>query len=96
MANGTQDKVQELQDKLYQAAKLSPTRRFHALYDKVCRADFLWRAWLDVARNGGAPGVDGVRIAHIEERGSAGVGEFLDALAPSSKTGPTGRCRCGG
>ncbi len=46
MANGTQDKVQELQDKLYQAAKLSPTRRFHALYDKVCRADFLWRAWL--------------------------------------------------
>ena len=37
MANGTQDKVQELQTKLYQAARRSPTRRFHALYDKVHR-----------------------------------------------------------
>ena len=87
MANGTQDKVQELQDKLYQAAKLSPTRRFHALYDKVCRRDFLWRAWLDVAVNGGAPGVDGVTIAHIKEQGAAGVGEFLDALAVELKDG---------
>ena len=65
MANGTQDKVRELQNKLYRAAKLSPTRRFHALYDKLCRQDFLWRAWVDVASNGGALGVDGVTIAHI-------------------------------
>jgi RNA-directed DNA polymerase len=87
MANGTLDKVQELQTKLYQAAKRSPTRRFHALYDKVHRRDFLWRAWVDVARNGGAAGVDGVTIAHIEEQGVEGVRAFLDTLASELKDG---------
>lgn len=86
-ANTTQDKVQELQDKLYQAAEQSPTRRFHALYDKVHRADFLWRAWVNVARNGGAPGVDGVTIARIEEGGVQGVRAFLDELATELEAG---------
>ena len=57
MANNAPVKVQELQTKLYQAAKQSPTRRFHALYDKIHRQDFLWAAWVSVARNNGAPGV---------------------------------------
>jgi len=87
MANGTENKVRELQTKLYQAAKLSPTRRFHALFDKVHRPDFLWRAWVDVASNGGAPGVDGVAIDHIEERGTEGVKEFLDTLAAELEDG---------
>jgi RNA-directed DNA polymerase len=87
MANGTHDKVQELQNKLYQAAKQSPTRRFHALYDKIHRADFLWAAWVAVARNNGAPGVDGVSIAQIEEGGIEGVKAFLDGLATELKTG---------
>lgn len=87
MANGTEDKVQELQDKLYQAAKRSPTRRFHALYDKVYRKDFLWRAWLDVAKNGGAPGVDGVSIAQVEGQGYGDVSAFLDTLASELKDG---------
>ncbi len=86
-ANTTLDKVRDLQDKLYQAAERSPTRRFHALYDKVHRPDFLWRAWVDVARNGGAPGVDGVRIAQIEEGGVEGVRAFLDELASELKNG---------
>jgi group II intron reverse transcriptase/maturase len=38
----------------------------------------LTRAWADVRRNRGAPGVDGVSVADIER---AGVGEFLAALA---------------
>lgn len=87
MASGTQDKVQELQTKLYQAAERSPTRRFHALYDKVHRRDFLWRAWVDVASNNGAPGVDGVAIAHIEEGGIEGVRSFLDELAAELEDG---------
>ena len=87
MANGTQDKVQELQTKLYQAAKRSPTRRFHALYDKVHRRDFLWAAWVAVARNHGAPGVDGVSIADIEEGGIEGVRAFLDGLAAELENG---------
>jgi RNA-directed DNA polymerase len=86
-ANTTEDKVADLQSKLYQAAERSPTRRFHALYDKVYRADFLWRAWVNVAKNGGAPGVDGVSIAQIEEVGVEGVRAFLDDLAQELKDG---------
>ncbi len=52
--NGS-DKVHAIQHELYRAAKQAPKRRFHALYDKVWRADVLWRAWVIVARNGGAP-----------------------------------------
>jgi RNA-directed DNA polymerase len=70
--------VASLQRKLYRAAKQSRSRRFHALFDKVHRRDFLWRAWVEVARNGGAPGIDGVTIGAMEE---AGVAEFLDELS---------------
>jgi hypothetical protein len=44
MANDTHEKTRELQNKLYRAAKESPTRRLHALYDKMYREDFLQRA----------------------------------------------------
>ena len=87
MANSAPVKVQELQIKLYQAAKQSPTRRFHALYDKIHREDFLWAAWVSVARNNGAPGVDGVSIASIEEGGIGAVKAFLDGLAAELKNG---------
>jgi retron-type reverse transcriptase len=86
VANNTVDKtkVQQLQNKLYRAAKSSRSRRFHALYDKLWRIDVLERAWFEVAKNGGAPGVDGVTIEAIEE---AGVGQFLARLADSIKDG---------
>ena len=87
VATDTLDKTRELQNRLYQAAKRSSTRRFHALYDKVHRSDFLWRAWVEVARNGGAPGVDGVTIAQIEEQGIEGVKAFLDDLACELRSG---------
>lgn len=87
MANNAPVKVRELQTKLYQAAKQSPTRRFHALYDKIHREDFLWAAWVAVAANNGAPGVDGVSIASIEEGGIEGVKAFLDGLATELKNG---------
>ena len=61
------DKVRALQRVLYRSAKQEPNRRFHALYDKVARSDILWRAWADVARNQGAPGVDGVTITSIAD-----------------------------
>ncbi|MGH9153850.1 MAG: reverse transcriptase domain-containing protein, partial [Acidimicrobiales bacterium] len=75
------DKVRALQRVLYRSAKQNPTRRFHALYDKVARSDILWRAWVDVATNAGAPGVDGVSIDAIAAEGVAGVRAFLDELA---------------
>jgi len=75
------DKVRALQRVLYRSAKQDPERRFHALYDKLARSDVMWRAWVDVAANGGAPGVDGVSIASIEADGVQGVRAFLDGLA---------------
>jgi hypothetical protein len=57
------DPVRALQRVLYRSAKQDRTRRFHALFDKVTRSDVMWRAWVDVATNQGAAGVDGVSIA---------------------------------
>ncbi len=80
------DKVHALQHELYRAAKQAPQRRFHALYDKVWRADVLWRAWVIVARNGGAPGVDGVTIDTIAAGGVEAVQGFLGGLAEELKS----------
>ena len=81
------DKVRALQRVLYRSAKQDPTRRFHALHDHVARSDVLWRAWVDVSTNRGAPGVDGVSIDAIAESGVAGVRAFLDALAAELRAG---------
>ena len=72
---------QALQRVLYRSAKQDPKRRFHALYDKLTRRDVMWRAWVEVATNQGAPGVDGVSIADIDEGGVEAVRAFLDELA---------------
>ena len=72
------DPVRALQHTLYRSAKADPGRRFHALRDKVYRRDVLWRAWVAVRRNNGAPGVDGTTLAEVEEYG---VDRFLDELA---------------
>jgi RNA-directed DNA polymerase len=72
-----QDKVRELQVKLYLAAKRSPNRRFHALWDRIHRRDVLERAWRQVRENRGAAGIDRITIAQIEEDG---VEAFLDEL----------------
>jgi hypothetical protein len=36
-----------------------PGEGFYAWRDKIYRRDVLWRAWVTVYRNGGAPGIDG-------------------------------------
>ena len=78
MANDTeQDRVRELQVKLYLAAERSPGRRFHALWDRIHRRDVLERAWQRVRENRGAAGVDRITITEIEE---SGVVAFLDEL----------------
>jgi len=73
----TPDKVRQLQRRLWTAAKRSPERRFHALYDRIHRGDVLAEAWKRVKRNKGAAGVDGQTLVGIEERG---VGSFLDEI----------------
>ncbi len=59
--------VRELQRKLWTAAKQSPGRRFHALYDRICRGDVLWEAWERVKKNKGSAGVDRVTLAYVQD-----------------------------
>lgn len=61
--------VRELQRKLWVAAKRSPGRRFHALFDRICRSDVLREAWVRVQRNKGAAGVDKQTVAAVREYG---------------------------
>jgi group II intron reverse transcriptase/maturase len=83
-ANTPNEKVRQLQRKLYVCAKQSKTRRFHALYDRIHRSDVLWEAWKRVRSNGGAAGIDGETIQAIEERGP---GEFLLEIQAALKAG---------
>jgi group II intron reverse transcriptase/maturase len=78
------DPVRALQHALYRAAKADPGRRFHALRDKVFRRDVLWRAWVAVRRNNGAPGIDKTTLADVEEYG---VARLLDEVAVELKEG---------
>src|SRR5215510_9771420 len=78
------DPVRALQHALYRAAKADPGRRFHALYDKVSRSDVLWRAWVAVRRNNGAPGIDKITLAQVEEYG---VARLLCELASDLRLG---------
>jgi RNA-directed DNA polymerase len=61
--------VRELQRKLWAAAKQSEGRRFHALFDRICRGDVLVEAWERVRANRGAAGVDRVTLEAVEEYG---------------------------
>ena len=59
------DQVRQLRRRLWVAAKRSPTRRFHALYDRIYRDDVLWEAWRRVRRNRGSAGLDAQSIAAV-------------------------------
>lgn len=78
------DHVQQLQRRLWVAAKRSKGRRFHALYDHLWRVDLLREAWRRVKRNRGAAGVDGQSIRDIEEYG---VERFLEELGAVLRAG---------
>jgi RNA-directed DNA polymerase len=78
------DPVRALQHALYRTAKADPGRRFHALMDKVWRRDVLWRAWVTVFRNDGAPGIDRTTLADVQEYG---VTRLLGELATELRDG---------
>jgi group II intron reverse transcriptase/maturase len=82
--NNPADKVRQLQRKLYVTAKRSGTRRFHALYDRICRGDVLAEAWERVKANKGAAGIDGETLSMIEQ---GGVSDFLRDLQQRLQTG---------
>ena len=91
------EKVGKLREALHAKAKGSPNYRFHALYDKVYRADVLWHAYRICRFNEGSPGVDGQTFEDIEQYGEK---RWLDELAEPVKGSVGGctvntRCRVG-
>ena len=78
------DNVRQLQNRLWAAAKQSPGRRFHALYDRIHRSDVLWEAWRRVRANRGAAGVDRLTLEAVEDYG---VQRMLDELARDLRAG---------
>ncbi len=82
--NNPTDKVRQLQRRLYVAAKRSRKRRFHALFDRICRGDVLAEAWKRVEANKGAAGVDGETLSMIEQ---GGVESFLLDIQQRLRTG---------
>jgi RNA-directed DNA polymerase len=78
------DKAQQLQRRLGMAAKESPGRRFHALFDLMSRGDVLDEAWQRVKKRKGAAGVDQETLAAIERQG---IDAFLGELALSLRHG---------
>jgi group II intron reverse transcriptase/maturase len=79
------DKVRALQHTLYRTAKADPGRRFHALWDKVLRRDVLWRAWVAVRTNNGAPGIDRTTLDWIEQE--YGIDRLLAELSSELRDG---------
>ena len=78
------DKVRQLQRRLWAAAKQSPERRFHALYDRMWRSDVLDEAWKRVKQNRGSAGLDSQTIAEVEQYG---VERFLVELGHVLRAG---------
>jgi RNA-directed DNA polymerase len=78
------DNVRRLQRKLWAAAKQSPERRFHALYDRIFRGDVLWEGGRRVRANKGAAGVDQLTLAQVE---AYGVERLLDGIGQDLRAG---------
>ena len=78
------DKVRQLQRRLWVAAKRSPERRFHALMDRIWRADILQEAWRRVKRNRGTAGIDRETLAAVERDG---VERMLHELGAALRAG---------
>ena len=78
------DKVRRLQIRLWKAAKQSPTRRFHALYDRIYRSDVLREAWKRIKANHGGAGVDRETLLCVKMHGEE---RFLEALQTELREG---------
>jgi RNA-directed DNA polymerase len=83
-ANNPEEQTRRLQRRLFVSAKRNRKRRFHALYDRICRDDVLAEAWERVRTNKGAAGVDGETLSAIEQEG---VGTFLLDIQRRLQTG---------
>jgi RNA-directed DNA polymerase len=69
--------LQDLSRSLYAKAKAEPAWRFWGLYVHICKTEVLQEAYGMAKKNDGAPGIDGVTFAAIEE---SGVDSFLQQI----------------
>ena len=69
--------LQDLRKRIYIKAKAEPEWRFWGLYVHVCKLETLQEAYAMAKSNNGAPGIDGVTFAAIEQ---SGVEEFLEQI----------------
>jgi len=79
---GMSPALSSLRSKLGRKAKGEPKFRFYTLYGHIHRMDTLEAAWKRVRANKGAPGVDGVNIAEVEQRDGGAAG-FLEEIQES-------------
>lgn len=86
------DNVRQLR-RLWAAAKRSPGRRFHALYDRMWRSDVLCEAWKQVKANRGAAGLDGQTLAEVEQYGVERFPEDLGAVLRAGEYRPSATLR---
>jgi len=71
------ERVRDLQRKLYRKAKEEESYRFYVLYDKLSVPYVLREAYRRVKANRGAPGTDGMTFKDLEAEGEA---EFLETI----------------
>jgi RNA-directed DNA polymerase len=76
--------VQDLRRRIYLKAKADPAWRFWGLYVHICKLETLDLAYKLAKENDGAPGIDGVSFAAIEE---SGVEDFLVQIRDELITG---------
>ena len=76
--------VQDLRRRIYLKAKADPAWRFWGLYVHICKLETLRLAYKLAKENDGAPGIDGVSFAAIEE---SGVEDFLVQIRDELITG---------
>lgn len=76
------ERVRDFQRKLYRKAKREANFRFYVLYDKVGLVYLLREAYKRVKAKGGAPGVDGLSFAEIEEYG---IEQYLAEISAELK-----------
>lgn len=80
----TETKLASLREKLHHKAKGEPKFRFYTLYGFVYRKDILETAWIQVRKNGGAAGYDGITFQDIEQS-QEGIEGFLTAIGNELK-----------
>ena len=81
---GAIDKVQDLRQKIYVAAKSDKLKRFWGMYRHVTKEETLHEAYRLAKKNNGAPGMDGVTFKKIE---AAGLEQFIGQIKKELEDG---------